>query len=1190
MPNDITTHIKSAAAHLARGARAVGRIPRAKDRKALRSESRPSIDVKDVKRVRFDDEVGTGEPDVVATESDTAEREGQWPEAMECLQALSLSSKNYTKYGKHKDQSQLRHFALQKADGLYRTCTGIPADIRLAIDTHLKDCRSHTLRTILRNAVHANYAASFYKVESDEERLNRGLVMKLVVEACLDRLAETEKVVPLPEHRPRINREALQYAHDQWVKDPSKTLVRATKHGAFGELYDFIEKLVPGYKAFGRDGVAVALVEEFKHEIASPVDARHQNLAREGTLAWDKAIAKIRRRGAALERIATTEDLLLTARIMQQVYWSYHLAKTPDAEPAKLVADARAPTASDEEWAQTYLLSKDPSAALSGQPTRGEVRRIARWLVEALSNRDLPTATYALKALVALGWPNQALQTDTTFSKEKSFELLFREALSPYRRAYRLDWDPWLAQFFRMTATYLTREGTDYAADLATAARSIVEAYKKGSERDPLNFPGDARDEIVDQCCAILEKPHESFADIHRYLTAKENLSPSVRPKPDTAEGDLDFDDRDEAQAAFDASLPLIVHEDLLGVAHFEPPKLESLPRPQTVVIQDMPPLQHGVRVEEEANYHLGTKSLPEELWQLAPRRSAEPLRSSLDEIDFDAIRNEKLYSQNAPVMDEITSLMMELTRPPRLVQPGSPLLQPASHLFESAKPATQDTVQRLDSDPLGEEAARAARVTFHDRIIAAAERSDIRALIDGLDTLSTIDEGRVDGVFTELTDALAAWPEKTRQGFAMLYDAIDTAAARLDNEGHPSYGAPRFLRHAEAIRNRLVESLDDVWPESVDEGLIEAARQALLANRIATIDEVLAELERPASPLVQRVKLDAQREIDGGGLQVSQVKLGAEELRGARLTDVAPEHLDLDTVGKADRTDMIERTFNSLLRSDTESYREALKSLSEMDAITTPLAIQGSFLEREPATQRRISLAARAMHQSLVARGTDAATLELSQQIVETVKEVATPGRATGIDTASEKPVGTIVPPSRLNGARPKAAIPPTSPQRNTRPKPPLIRTKRGELPRTVPQDGPGNRAAVTPADAMRDAIDQANVLGFLKALHALAQLEGARRAERYLAIRRALENKPPQQSSIERLNALMMDIDMETQGPVRERFLPIDRVWLVLQSMVPDLKVAFRSSAGQGDLNTALTFLAGLSTAGDASPAKPN
>ena len=56
MPNDITTHIKSAAAHLARGARAVGRIPRAKDRKALRSESRPSIDVKDVKRVRFDDE------------------------------------------------------------------------------------------------------------------------------------------------------------------------------------------------------------------------------------------------------------------------------------------------------------------------------------------------------------------------------------------------------------------------------------------------------------------------------------------------------------------------------------------------------------------------------------------------------------------------------------------------------------------------------------------------------------------------------------------------------------------------------------------------------------------------------------------------------------------------------------------------------------------------------------------------------------------------------------------------------------------------------------------------------------------------------------------------------------------------------------------------------------------------------
>jgi hypothetical protein len=105
-----------------------------------------------------------------------------------------------------------------------------------------------------------------------------------------------------------------------------------------------------------------------------------------------------------------------------------------------------------------------------------------------------------------------------------------------------------------------------------------------------------------------------------------------------------------------------------------------------------------------------------------------------------------------------------------------------------------------------------------------------------------------------------------------------------------------------------------------------------------------------------------------------------------------------------------------------------------------------------------------------------------------------------------------------------------------------------------------------------------------------ALAQLEVDRRFERYYAIGRALENKPPQMSSVERLNALMVGIDMETQGPVREWFRLIDRGWLMLQRIVPDLKVAFRSSAGQGDLNTALTFLTGLSTARDASPAKSN
>jgi hypothetical protein len=346
------------------------------------------------------------------------------------------------------------------------------------------------------------------------------------------------------------------------------------------------------------------------------------------------------------------------------------------------------------------------------------------------------------------------------------------------------------------------------------------------------------------------------------------------------------------------------------------------------------------------------------------------------------------------------------------------------------------------------------------------------------------------------------------------------------------------------------------------------------------------------ANALVQRTRIDAGIS-DKVQLTVSRAKLGEKELGRAGL----PGH-DLH---------VIEEALIAIYVGDTERYLATLAALGRMDAITMPLAIQGAFLEREPATQQRISKATQILHQRLIARGTDAATLELSQQIVEIVKESATPGRATGIDTASEKPVRTIVPPSgngnaaartvplstirpKLNGVRPKAAIPPTSPQRNTRSKPALTRKRRRELPRIMPQDGPRNRAAVTPADAMRDAIDQANVLEFLKALHALAQLEVDRRFERYYAIGRALENKPPQMSSVERLNALMVGIDMETQGPVREWFRLIDRGWLMLQRIVPDLKVAFRSSAGQGDLNTALTFLTGLSTARDASPAKSN
>jgi hypothetical protein len=353
MGNEITAHIKSAAAQVARGARAFGRLPQRINRRKLRPDP-----IVDTLRVRLENEV-TGEQDVVGTEKDTAERGRQFPQAYNLLHALHLSSKRYTKSARNDDQSKLRQFALLEANVLYKTFGGIRSDIRVAIDTHLKAYDSHALRTILRNAVHAHYAASFCKTETDDQEPRCELVMKLVVEACLDRLAAMEKLKPLAEHRPKINHAALQYAYEQWVHAPSNALVGMTMLDSFQENIGFIEDLVPGYKAFGRMGVLGSLFDEF--EKAIKWRNSEPGFAGERSDDWDERIDEIGRCGAALETIANTWDLYVTARIMQQVHRSYHLAKTPNIETVQSLA-APVPTARDLEWVHDYVLSKDPIA------------------------------------------------------------------------------------------------------------------------------------------------------------------------------------------------------------------------------------------------------------------------------------------------------------------------------------------------------------------------------------------------------------------------------------------------------------------------------------------------------------------------------------------------------------------------------------------------------------------------------------------------------------------------------------------------------------------------------------------------------------------------------------------------------------------------------------------------------------
>jgi hypothetical protein len=293
-------------------------------------------------------------------------------------------------------------------------------------------------------------------------------------------------------------------------------------------------------------------------------------------------------------------------------------------------------------------------------------------------------------------------------------------------------------------------------------------------------------------------------------------------------------------------------------------------------------------------------------------------------------------------------------------------------------------------------------------------------------------------------------------------------------------------------------------------------------------------------------------------------------------------------------RADVIVHIFDSIKQNDTERYLEALASLIEMDAVTTLLAIQGAFLDRKRIDQQVIASAAQVMHQRLLDSGADAALLQLSQQIGEIVKEVATRDLTAKIDAALEKLVETTVPSSA-----------PASPQRNARPKPALVRTGKGELPRTVPPDGLGNRgivermndivdrpvrlrprpAEVSPATAMRDAIDQGDVAEFLKALHALAQSKPRARAAHYRAFREAIESQPPQRSSVERLGALMETIQRDlkkkkrSDGDGQRQFSSIYVTWRTLQGMNPErLKVSARASAPKDDREKARTTLANL------------
>ncbi len=153
---------------------------------------------------------------------------------------------------------------------------------------------------------------------------------------------------------------------------------------------------------------------------------------------------------------------------------------------------------------------KSPPASVTAakEPfTHGEVREMARWLVEAIANDDLLAATYALKACLRLPWP-------------RGFCLsLCQETINRFSNAGSLDWDRPLAEFHHITCSYVNEEQAQYAKDIAFAGQWLLDRYQHLTGRDPLlDLPADPDYHVNDRCHAVLNEPGETFAEIRQLL------------------------------------------------------------------------------------------------------------------------------------------------------------------------------------------------------------------------------------------------------------------------------------------------------------------------------------------------------------------------------------------------------------------------------------------------------------------------------------------------------------------------------------------------------------------------------------------------------------------------------------------------------------------------------------------------
>jgi hypothetical protein len=618
MPHDFGARIgaiKSTVAHAVHAAarKVRGQEPRTGDKKLLRQSSKI-----DTKKVRLDVDEKKIKADV--EKMLRAERVANYPigKPEEMVRFLAMKPKP-----KERDairQSILGHgeklvaAALERA-GSFHTVSDV---VRRDLGECLKSYNSRQLKTIIRNAVQANAPTGVdikdWQLGAEEIERAR-LAMKLVVEACLDRLSEKKKYSPLQKFLPKTDHVEIVFAYRRWIRRPAYKIVEAIRRGEPPHvLQGFIQVLRPGYKAFGYGKIRSALVEDFRAA---------------NSWSHDKVIEDIGRRAAALKEVATTQDLYVTALVMEEVYKTYHLAEMARSASLPLAmvhleaAPPPQPTAEDRQWAHDYLRSKHPSAAKAApteaQPIAGKTRQVARWLLEALAKDDIATATLALKAFVTLGWPGDLLKAEfrTALDEGNDFPDCGKQIARLYRIAEKKGEGP-----------------IQHAADVKRAALFLIEAYKANTGRDPLASDSRFDQAALDSYGRILnDKRRETFAEIYRYLQRTDitDKSREIDELKSREMDELKSREMDELIEQLQPSQLLKQIDDILNDSEDD-----EVIGPQVAAVTDLPEIQFQNGIYwDNTNDLLGSTRLRDTFWQRPPLL-VHPQRDIPQVVDWD--------------------------------------------------------------------------------------------------------------------------------------------------------------------------------------------------------------------------------------------------------------------------------------------------------------------------------------------------------------------------------------------------------------------------------------------------------------------------------------------------------------------------------------------------------------------------